>query len=77
MNRRRFVELLAKTAAISTVAYSFPSVIRPQNIVVVPSYDEWMAQQRFAASLRSSFYILDNGGWWPVRVSNFTIHRNP
>lgn len=32
MNRRHFISLLAKTAAISTVAYSFPSIIRPLNI---------------------------------------------
>lgn len=34
MNRRRFLELLGTAAVGSAVAYSFPSIIVPRNIVV-------------------------------------------
>lgn len=40
MNRRRFLELLGIATAGGAIAYSFPSIIVPKNIVRVRSYSE-------------------------------------
>lgn len=41
MNRRRFLELLGMVTVGSAVAYSFPNVIVPKNIIIpefIPSF---------------------------------------
>lgn len=65
MDRRRFIELLAQTTAISTVAYSFPSVIRPRNIIqpttmVVGYFD------RDSGVRRGTLHLWSNNGVWTV-----------
>ncbi len=39
MYRRRFLELMGMTVAAGTVAYSFPSIIVPQNLIKVIDSD--------------------------------------
>ena len=66
MNRRRFVELLTKTAAISTVAYSFPSVIRAQNTIQSPTTMVVGYFDGHTGIKRGTLHLWSNKGVWTV-----------
>lgn len=80
MNRRHFISLLARTAAISTVAYSFPSIIRPRNIVVAdviptdvvitPTYDGYLQQMM----PRGLAYMVNSRGLWLIPLEGEIEH---
>ena len=49
MNRRRFIELLTTAAVGGTIAYSFPSIIVPRNLIV-PAESMWVYPTHFGMS---------------------------
>ena len=62
MNRRRFLELMGMTVAAGTIAYSFPSIIVPQNLVELPPYSALMharaVELTYGAPFRKQGYGL-------------------
>ena len=70
VSRRRFLELLGMATAGATVAYSFPSIIVPKNIIPVESV---IRQQGYNLAPRGLIYLIDSEGWmFGSSVANFT-----
>lgn len=75
VSRRRFLELLGMATAGASVAYSFPSIIVPKNIIAVESVipaECVIRKQGYNLAPRGLTYLIDDEGWWyGTSASNF------
>ena len=89
MNRRRFLELLTTAAVGSAVAYSFPSIIVPRNLIATPddaeiefyrheilkSTDYFMAPRGLAYLINDRSRSLQ--GWNTVTYAKLPVTLSP